>query len=333
MLSHGLMVRFLGVATALVVCLSLGPGFTPSNWAKAEDVREVGGAKLDLSGGVSVQRARIDWFIEDTASMELDELIESLDESEHLGYQLTQFATISHGSFNPPVRMLGVLADRRVAKIYEILSEQDEALASRTAASVFDEKLKTYADQLAKCRSGKTDCQHVLTRAPEHAVSAALFLCARFCSRELFMDKLESWYATFPGAKRDLASMVSGGLPDALLELNLLLYVMHRNGASVDDLNERLKDASRKPGTPSFPPRIVQEYPPIQLGLLPFSRSDAHTNATDFTHVTRGVPADKQAILAEVPGFDNWPSTPFFVDADEQARVLKIVRSWVEDMQ
>ena len=123
---------------------------------RAAKLTEITGKKVDkrpgnrnLSGGATVQRKRINTFIENTSSMGLDQALFSLSDGKNEDFNVAHFAGLQSG-FGPPIVMKQVLADRRVSKIYELLSQRTTGEASEIVARAFDEKLKKHEDEYSK---------------------------------------------------------------------------------------------------------------------------------------------------------------------------------------
>ncbi|REJ74978.1 MAG: hypothetical protein DWQ34_07205 [Planctomycetota bacterium] len=300
-------VRFVLAVLALNVVTDAGP-------VGAQDSGDV------LNDGATIQRRRIDNFINRTAKMSFEDAVASLSTYTE-GYELAGLASISHGSANPRVMLVQIFADRRVAKLHEILAEQDADDAAQRVEAIFTEKLETFVEETERFRADEHE-QPLQYMSAYHlyAASVALFLCANFCDKPTFLELLDKWHAAFPDDSRQGSGIFISALPDALLELNLLLLVYEKEGASRDELNQRLTSVGKDYGVEDWTAETLRLY-----------RWNSHTNDTDFTHITQGARADDAAILARVPGFRDWPPISGFVHKPEvQDRVIGRVRSWVE---
>jgi hypothetical protein len=282
---------------------------------------EVARAELtrDLSGGVPIQRRRIDRFIETTAPMSFDDAARSLNEYTE-GYELAMQATLAHGTVNPGVILLEILADRRVAKLYEMLAQEPKRDAALKCAALFQEKLRVHVEQTKQFRSGThPDPVRYMSAVHLHAATAALFLCAHFCDKKTFLACLDKWHAEFPGDSRSMPGVIVSGLPETLFELNMLLLILEKEGTSRAELNTWLAELGTQFG-----------FEQATIESVPFYKWNAHTNNTDFTHIHRFVPTDDEALLMEIPGFRNWPYGKFVGIAEVQEDVIAAVRTRLE---
>lgn len=302
--------QFCLVSAAISLC-----GLTNGSTARAQEdsvARPRPRPRPDLSGAATVQRRRIDRFIAATARMSYDELAASLNEYNG-GYELAQSAGLANP--NPTVDILKVLADRRVAKLYEVLSKDDPAVAAEKAAALFTEKLQRQVKEtgLLRARDKRQD-RRLGTGVHLHAVSSALFLCTMLCDRPTALHCLDEWHAAFPDEQYGIGAM-SSGLPSSLFELNIHLLLLHRDGASPDDLIARVDKLKREFGW---------DDKQFKVEFLRFYRWDAHINDR--------ISSDNEAILTEIPGFRDWPiqflGTADYVDLCE--KVVAQSRSWLD---
>ena len=270
----------------------------------------------ELSGGAVVQRERIDASIKNASEMTYEEAAIAISEPSQ-DFDVAHLAGQSAG-FAPPVVFRRIIADRRVSLMYETLLALPQNSASSKSAEVFVEKLRIHKDKYADWCSGTSQ----LTAFPSytnHAASAALFLCATFCSKETFLDLLEKW-----DAEMSTPTYENGGaskhlkLPDPLLKLNLIAIALSKQGKSIDTINALLGSLSAKTGEPL----------PVAVKIKLY-RWNAHTNETDFTHTTRGVPSDGRAILTEIVGFPDWPSSNFGYEPDLTHFVIDEAKNWL----
>lgn len=273
----------------------------------------------------SVQRQRIDRFIESTGAMTYEELAAALNKYSE-GYELVQLAGMSGGgSPTPSVSMLKVLGDRRVAKMYEILSKEEPKVVAERASALFAEKLARQVEEtrLTREKDPKADPSFG-TAVHAHALNAAFFLCAITCDKATVLKHLEEWHAAFPDDHQLYPDPFSSGLPNSLFELNVYLLLLHRDGASQAELKLRVDELKREFGW--------EDDDSFKFEMLRLYRWNAHTTDRDFTHITRGAPTDDKDILLEVAGFRDWPIRLGLVSPkpDEVERVLSRGRAWVE---
>ena len=261
----------------------------------------------------SARQQQVDRFTESTGAMSYAELAASLNKYSE-GYELVQMAGLTPGP-TPMVRMQQVLADRRLAKMYEILSKEGPEVAAERATALFSEKLKRQIEEtrLTRAQDPKADPSFG-TAVHLHAVNAALFLCAITCDKTTVLKNLDEWHAAFPGDDQRTPGPDSSGLPDSLFVLNIYLLLLHRDGASQAELKQRVDELKREFGR--------GDDDSFRFEMLRFYRWNTQTNEWD----------DDKKVLLQVPGFRDWALWLGLSGQkpDEIKRLMARGRSWIE---
>lgn len=275
----------------------------------------------DISGGAIVQRERIDKAIDTASKLDPAEAIVSLHEYSE-SYEVAQLASLSPTSLGI-CYLKQVLADRRASKIFEHFQSLSNDDSSQEASKMFDSKLALLEREWNRQAEGETDSVGNLGPL-HHATSVAAFLCSYFCSPALFDEKLKRWDTSVVSDAIDqiegVELMAINRFVDPLFRLNLLVISGSRNGASVEVLNKELDALTR---------RITGDPEPfLQVETVNLFRWNAETLDTDFTHVTRGVPASANSLLLELPGFPDPNSSLFVQDKKVFAVLEKTIDAW-----
>ena len=98
------------------------------------------------------------------------------------------------------IHLKGVLADRPVSKLYEVMGNLDSSVAAAFSADNFDRELGTFQEKWLN--------DPFVPIRYNHAVDSHLFLCAAFCSSETVNAKIESWKKWHSENKRDEAQTI-----------------------------------------------------------------------------------------------------------------------------
>nr|MDQ3332126.1 hypothetical protein [Planctomycetota bacterium] len=178
---------------------------------KLDRLSSASGRKDQLTAGVPTQRKRIDDFIDQVAEYAtLDDAVRALSEPVGTDFDIVFDVGLHTSELSPQMQFAQVLADRRVARIYEMLAAKPVADADRLAASIFDAKLSAHTDGLsqgiADWRDGDGQVRPVPVRLNYHALSAAMFLCAAFCDAPSALEKLQAWQSVIGARVDDVAS-------------------------------------------------------------------------------------------------------------------------------
>lgn len=273
----------------------------------------------DLSGGVTVQRQRIDRAIETAGALSLEEAIASLGQYNE-SYELAGLASMTSSSFGY-CKMNSMLADRRISRIFEHLQSLSANEASEKSQQIFGDQFAIFTKEwLDFVKTGGRP----RTGPPHHAASAALLYCSFFCSSETLDAKIRLWNDTIttPEFEQMVGIQIHNPsrLIDRLFLLNLLVISGHKQQKSTSQLNKELELLCAK---------ISGDANPfLQVTQMRMFKWNAETLDTDFTHRTRGIPASGNAVLLELPGFadpDAWLSLE---NPEVVAQFLDCIRRW-----
>ncbi|QDU37473.1 hypothetical protein Mal4_17870 [Maioricimonas rarisocia] len=180
-------------------------------------------------------------FIQRVAAMSLEELEESL-----AGPELTVTFAGQSGSANEyPNRIIQVLADRRVARIFAAYLDLAPAEADRRAERLFDTWLAEHDRRLEKTIaryrvSGGIELT-IGAHHSNHAVAAAAFLVSRYCPPSTLIEKVERWQELGSAATAKVANnplpvnpLEYDAGPDSLVILNLSLLMLQQYLAAAE---------------------------------------------------------------------------------------------------
>lgn len=236
-------------------------------------------------------------LLEEIAELGVEALAESLRE------QTEEFARIIVPSQLTAgidiISINGMLADRRVSKIYEELSRMDADKASELAATIYEDELRRFKEDWEN--SG------ILPARKRYAAEALLFISAEFCSTGTFLSHVDDWQSWHDSAKADKGfQFQKQGAPDFLLIANLYAnkYVK-QNDMSVEEANVWLAETLG----PQLTERSVM--PKLEQRWLP--SSDWTTQRID--------------LIADVPTFQTFGSMR---GPKKQGRVLDALRSSID---
>ncbi len=182
------------------------------------------------------QAGRVDAFVEQVKSYEsVEECVAGLSHPINADFDIVFDAGAYSNDPVPQMAFARVLADRRVAKLFESLQRMTSEDAAHTASMAFNEKLSFHAKQFEIVtqkrreneKSGKIKRIRpaVPGKAPvpppaqatkvrpmdlpptayhnSHACNCTLFLCAYFCHPSVTRAKLESWTSTVEPLRSD----------------------------------------------------------------------------------------------------------------------------------
>ena len=273
----------------------------------------------DLSGGAKIQRQRIDRVTETARILDIDKAIESLSQYSE-SFELALLSGLSPAS-KGKVMMNCMRGDRRVLKIFEHLLSLPSKEADAKSREIFEMHFSTlhrsWLDLMPNGGLPKTG-------PPHHAASAGLLFCSFFCSPELLDAEIKRWDEILGSPefrKNDVGSIPTPAkLLDPLFRLNLLVISGQRKGRSVTRLNEDLEAVCQK---------ITGDVKPfLQASQMTMFKWSAETLNTDFTHVTRGVPASGNSAILVLPGFADHDSVFNLWDRDVASLCENCIRTW-----
>lgn len=297
---------------AVLVVLSV---FAASAFSQQQNLPQ----KSGLSGGATNQRQRIDRAIDTAMLMTVEEAIQSLNKHNE-SYQLAHLSTLTPAS---PGRcfMNSMRGDRRICKIFEHLLSLPPKEADKEAQSMFDNQFPIFVDEW---RKGVRQSGFPKTGPHHHSLSAGLFFCSYFCSKDDLDSRIQKWNETL--RKPEFEQSESGKLfapsrvIDPMFHLNLLVISGYRHQKSIAELNRDLETVCKK---------IAGEGKPfLQATQLSFYKSYAETTDTDFTHITRGAPASDTQLLIEIPGFASHDASLNLQIPDRWDPCLATVQAW-----
>ncbi len=294
-------------------------------------------------GGLPGHRKRIDDFIEIVSGMDFGQCSMALHAAptSRDGFDAVQVSTIT--PMIEPVGQQGtvsrIFADRRAAKMYEILQKEDTERARSMVLTLFETKLKQHVDffkrEIARFDSNeRTDsgkggifisqgtfdmanldftgkdygpgAKYECATLNHHALTVSLFLVSCFCSPDEFLEKADEW-------DRTMAPIVGQIMND--LKYRLLIGEAMCNGIPDPLLvcNLMLMVASRADGGGEAQAEEVLKWPELadelhrgKPRIVSFYKWDAETNASDFTHIHAFVPATESAVLARFAVVRRW---------------------------
>ena len=273
----------------------------------------------NLSGGATIQRQRIDRAIDTARQMTVAEAIESLNKQNE-SYMLAFHAKQSPSSLGRCF-MNSMRGDRRICKIFEHLLSLPPKDADREAQSMFDNQFPIFVEEW---RNFKKLGGLPNTGPHHHALSAGLFFCSYFCSKEVLDSKIQKWNDTL--GQPEFAQWEGGvafgpsRVIDQMFLFNLLAISGDRHQKSIDQLNRDLEVVCRKISG--------DDKPFLQVTQMSFYKPTAETSDTDFTHITRGVPASDTEILIEIPGFADPDASSRLQSPYGWNPLLSTIRDW-----
>ena len=223
----------------------------------------------------------------------IEELVLSLNENSKL---LGRVVVPSRMSSVEHISIWGILADRRVAKLYEMLAELEPDQASEIAERNFDLELARY-----DATAVGTDIMPLMSR---HALEAQIFLCSEFCKTGKVIELMDSW-ETWHAERKDARSFQfkAGAGPEFLFTANIYTNLISKhNNWSIEQTNQWLGE--------QFSAAIPADEP------LP-SISENWLYASDWT-------PNKKDVIQFVPTFN--ATNPWF-GRKRQEKALQILRN------
>ncbi len=278
----------------------------------------------DISGGAKIQRQRIDRAIATAEVLNVDQAISSLSHYNE-SYELASFAQFSPASGGKCFTK-AMFADRRISKVFEFLTSVSATEADTRSQQIFEEHFAMLLEKWREWVDSKQKKVETMpmTGAPHHAASAGLFLCSYFCSRDTLDRKINRWNEVLGSVEFNKIDGIQKYTPsrriDPLFHLNLLVISGHRRQKSVRQLNSELKTLCQKiaPGDEPF----------LQVTQMRMFKWNAETLETDFTHITRGIPASVNSVFLELPGFAD-PDAYIDVGNSDVAKMCEnCIRTW-----
>lgn len=258
----------------------------------------------DISGGVPIQRGRIDSFIERISKESYEETVANLNfhEDNVLRAVLDPYPVYSDPHFTETC-----LANRRLARVYEHLMKLPEPQRSGEAMKLFDKSLAEFRSKanliLTRWEQGNppTSPHELFEKGRSFdgyrwALAGSQFLCVICCSLKDCIscnDRMNEMRAELKGRTDANPKKLSG----PYTEIEYLL------GQNLFEVN-----LARIVFTRFFDVAEMDAFMPSDMKATetPFFAWNAHTNQQDFTHQRRGVPTDDQHILATFSLYQRW---------------------------
>lgn len=305
-------ILLVGVATSVVVAV----------WVRSEPPAPppfVG----DVSGGVPIQRGRIDDFIERISKESYAETVANLNFHEDYVLRTDQLHYPGHSdTYLTEI----CLANRRLARIYEHLMKLSESERGREAMMLFDKSIADFRDKanliLTRWEEGNPpkDPQELFgkdrsLKGYRWALAGSQFLCVVGCS----LKDCISCYDRMNTLRDELKARVEADpkrLSGPYIEIDYLLT------PSRFEVN-----LARIVFTRFFDVADMDAFMPTDMEATetPFFAWNAHTNQQDFTHQRRGVPTDDSRILTTFSLYAKWHR----MGGDRAERDKVIDRCWV----
>lgn len=258
----------------------------------------------DISGGVPIQRGRIDDFIERISKETYAESVANLNfhEDNVLRAALDNYPIYSDSHLTEVC-----LANRRLARIYEHLMKLPEAQRSSEAMKLFDKTLGEFRGKanliLTRWEQGNppTSPHELFEKGRSFdgyrwALAGSQFLCMICCSLKDCISCNDRMNALRDELKaRADANPAKLGGPYTEIE-----YLLDQNRFEVN--------LARIVISRFFDVAEMDEFMPtdMQATETPFFAWNAHTNQQDFTHQRRGVPTDDKHLLTTFSLYRRW---------------------------
>ncbi len=171
-------------------------------------------------------------FLDETAKMTFEELNRSLNQNSEALLKIIVPARLP--STGPSICVWGILADRRVSKIHEILSTLDRDTAAKLAEANFNSEFEAFR---ATWETGG-----IVPYRTNHAIESQLFLCSEFCSVEQVNGILNRWNDWYGKHKDSMDfQFESRAKPDFLLVASLQMkMLMEKKHLSLREANRWL---------------------------------------------------------------------------------------------
>lgn len=278
-------------------------------------------------GGAPIQRRRIDLFVEQVARMrDFNALAEGISDPVAGDFDIVFAAGGLTQDVEMQTQFLRVVADRRVSRLYEVMSGMSRKDAREQALALFENKLKRYEQGVVKAMDTRVagDPQPVPIRLNYHALTSAYFLCSTFCEYAAIDDCLRKWNGCMDRIDTRIkadpqqleimrAELWTWGPPEKLFLVNCYVHCLDRKGALKEIELEKI---------PGF--FHSAEYHVLDFKVVPYLKWDALTGPFDFTHIHRGVPIDDAKRMAKMHVAAGWGDLQG--DAERQNRVLSYFR-------
>ena len=206
-------------------------------------------------------------FIEKIKDMEFEELAKSLQDDSNEFSRIIAPAQMTASI--DIISVNGVLADRRISKMYEVLIRMESNEAEQLISQNFESELSKFIKDWQNSK--------ILPARQRYGIEALLYLSSEFSSSNAFLAQVDSWRAWYDKnkARKGFQFKKQGG-PDFLLLANLYANVVigQKNLSPLeanDWLSEKLGPAiSETSPTPKLETRWLpsSDWTPSRVDLL-----------------------------------------------------------------
>ncbi len=227
----------------------------------------------------SPQQIRDEEFVRMAGERNFDELVESLDHFDGDNYAIADATSLTSG-LDPSVNLRAILADRRVARLHELLSQMAPEEASEKLHDEFKSKFEQFKGKWAEAIKFENG---TILDSERHGLSALLFLVFEFCPESQFDEDCRSWLDWYYELQGANVNFTRRACPQPLLVINLHALALIRRGESIQQINARVANLCEE----------VECGPLPELKMLPFYKWDDTTR-------------DKSDAIKMIPGFYNW---------------------------
>ncbi len=215
-------------------------------------------------------------FFRSTVARSFDELANSLSEKSEAFNRIVLPESFGAGIEDYAIK--GVLADRRVAKLYEGLSRMDPKNAEQVARELFVDAFESYIEGWRFV--------DVMPRRKIYGPQAHLFLCFEFCSADIAMEQIDKW-------DKWHAANLGKGIPDSsgldkIYSMNLQINAIRKkNNWSIQEVNEflatelgpSLKIGGNRPPMVEWSALRSSDWTPKQIEFLSLVPVFSYTSA------------------------------------------------------
>ena len=271
----------------------------------------------DIVGGLPSHRREIDDYIGRVSKEDLSTLVANLNLHENI---LIRISWPNDPFVEPSFQKC--LANRRLAKIYELLAGRPIGEARVKAREIWKQKFATYQSGIERCLDEWETIGAVKAPIPLSdnftALCSASFLCVAFCAPNEWLRLLDDWNVFAAASMKRISSnpqlaplqseMTSYGPPEDMFLVNVFLWFIG-DQFGVESVDEALENIT---------PRTLH-YRAVQ-----YVAWNGHTNAFDFTHEYSGVPIDQSRVLRKFLLCESWVSGGAITREHRKTAVMKL---------
>lgn len=196
------------------------------------------------------QRRVAEFIAQVRGYQDFDALAKGLGDPVQTDLDIVQAAkTIPSEPPGPGMEILSVLADRRVARMYQLLSAMPADEAARRVSNCFHGRLAELESMWADCiRFAKESDDEKIARTYDrgryHAVCCSLFLCSQFCDPGVVIAQADAWRESMETLHERMveeqvnrfrtAFRLKSGMPQPLFVLNVYLCALQQSRPMTD---------------------------------------------------------------------------------------------------